>query len=219
MESVGATEEPSLFRGMKIAVVDGNNEYPVIGIDREKYVVLKDGQQETLSSKSEIQTNPAPRFSKQFIAIVEDSIETSSRTYQQLVMKRDQMRALQMTSRVLIDVKNETVDVEDYSSEPKIMDLDREIAEAEKNPDTVEVNLTISSPWVQPDLYLLGALYFTVEQDGERKPAYKGQLVEVGDVQAGENQEIELSISDLPPGIEVDRVAYHFYRRGEEIAN
>lgn len=215
---LGQVEEASLFRGMKVTVDDGGDEYPVIGIDGDRYVISKNGEQRTLPAKSSIITQPIARFSRQVIEITEDTFELTSTAYSQLVQQRDQMRALQMTSRVLIDVKNETVDVEDFSSEPRVMDIDRKIAEAAQNPDTIAAKLTVNAPSEQPDLYLLGLVYFTVEQDGVKRPAYKGQLQEVGTLLAGESKELSIEISDLPQNIEVDRMAYHFYSRGEEIA-
>ena len=215
---LGQVDGASLFQGMKVAVVDEEQEYPVLGIDGDGYVIVQDGEKRTLPSNASIRTQPVARFSKQFLEISSDTFELTSSTYNQLVQRRDQMRALQMTSRVMIDVSNETVDVEDFSSEPRMMDIDREIAEAAKNPDTIAAKLTVESPWQQPDLYLLGLVYFTIEQDGVKKPAYKGQLVEIGDLSAHESKVLEFEIAELPPQIEVDRLVYHFYSRGEELA-
>ena len=98
------------------------------------------------------------------------------------------------------------------------MDLEQEMNEAIDNPDAVVTRLAVSSPWNYSDLYLLGLVYFLVEQDGEKKLGYKGQLLEVGALNVGDSKVLDLEISDLPLGIEIDRIAYHFYSQGRELA-
>ncbi len=213
-----AVEEPSLFRGMQVTVSEGTVNHPVVGIDGKKYIVMADGKKKTLPADSNIQLQAVPRYSRQFVSIHEGEIDLTSKVYLELMQRRDQMQALQMTNRVVIDVDNETVQVEDFGADTNIMDLEQEMNEAIDNPDTVVTRLAVSSPWNYSDLYLLGLVYFLVEQDGEKKLGYKGQLLEVGALNVGESKVLDLEISGLPLGIEIDRITYHFYSQGRELA-
>ena len=210
--SFGVEEQASLYYGANVEISYDGDTYPLVDLRKDRYVIIVDGKEKTLSQTTTIQVRGSLKFDTRYVTIEDTSHTIENLYHQRLSEEYNQLQSLQMSSaNMSVDNTSTSFDYDD-----RLMELDMEMAEALANPDTIRAKVTFTPNWIHDDVFLFGLAHFTINGDVASR-GIKGRMVEVDDLIPGDTQTLSFDITSMPEGFNLSKVSYHFYSKGVEI--
>lgn len=235
--------ENYLFSGLDLSVTEGDTNLSILGFERNKILINKEGKKRALSNKSQIRLSMRSKMANRRAELLSTTVTpfysryhsdnaALQSTYFQLGVEEDQFdiyaTSFQRSGSRYSIVVNGDLPVSGSAMDARSLTMsrietfenmryeleDRLVHESE-NFDSLRIIIELSMSEKTKDAYVVFLVYYSVPgEQGLVKRPLPGIL---GDMNESEPSEFEFEFGGFPNGFILENLATHIYAEGVEI--